>query len=39
MDKIQKRIKELSDLLDYHSKKYYVDDNPEISDYDYDKML
>lgn len=39
MEKIQKRIKELSDLLDYHAKKYYVEDNPEISDYEYDMML
>ena len=39
MDNIEKRIKELSELLDYHSKKYYVDDNPEISDFEYDKML
>lgn len=39
MDKIQERIKELSNLLEYHSKKYYVEDNPEISDYEYDMML
>ena len=39
MDNIQKRIQELSDLLEYHSKKYYVEDNPEISDYEYDMML
>ncbi len=39
MDKIQERIKELSELLEYHSKKYYVDDSPEISDYEYDMML
>lgn len=39
MDKIENRIKELSTLLDYHSKKYYVDDCPEISDYEYDRML
>lgn len=39
MEDIEKRIKELSELLDYHSKKYYVDDAPEISDFEYDKML
>lgn len=39
MDKIQKRIEELSELLEYHSKKYYVEDNPEISDYEYDMLL
>ncbi len=39
MDNIQKRIQELSELLEYHSKKYYVEDDPEISDYEYDMML
>ncbi|MCR4718817.1 MAG: NAD-dependent DNA ligase LigA [Firmicutes bacterium] len=39
MDNVEKRIKELTKLLDYHSKKYYVDDSPEISDFEYDKML
>ena len=35
----KKKIAELSHLLEYHSKKYYVDDAPEISDYEYDKMF
>ncbi|MBR6052080.1 MAG: NAD-dependent DNA ligase LigA [Clostridia bacterium] len=35
----KKKIAELSRLLEYHSKKYYVDDSPEISDYEYDKMF
>ncbi len=39
MKEIQKRIEELSNLLDYHAKKYYVEDNPEITDYEYDMML
>ena len=34
-----KRIKELTDLLNYHSRKYYTEDSPEISDYEYDMML
>lgn len=33
------RAKELRDLLNYHSHKYYVEDNPEIEDYEYDMML
>lgn len=33
------RIKELSDLLKYHNKKYYIEDSPEIEDYEYDAML
>lgn len=39
MDTIQKRIHELSTQLEYHAKKYYVEDNPNISDYEYDMML
>ncbi len=33
------RSKELRDFLNYHSKKYYVDDDPQISDFEYDKAL
>lgn len=36
---IQKRMQELNQQLEYHANKYYVDDAPEISDYDYDMML
>ncbi len=32
------RIKKLRAQLLYHAKRYYVDDDPEISDYDYDMM-
>lgn len=39
MNDIEKRIKELTDELNYHNYKYYVEDNPEISDFDFDKML
>ena len=28
----EKRIEELSELIDYHRKKYYLEDAPEISD-------
>ena len=35
----EKRIEELRRLLDEASYKYYVLDAPDISDYDYDKML
>lgn len=34
-----KRIKELRGLVEYHSKKYYDEDNPEISDFEYDMLL
>ncbi len=33
------KAKELRDFLNYHSKKYYVDDDPQISDFEYDKAL
>ena len=35
----QKRIKELTKEINYHNKKYYVNDNPDISDYDYDMLM
>ncbi len=34
----RERLIELTETLKYHAKKYYVDDSPEISDYDYDMM-
>lgn len=39
MDKAKKRIDELTELLEYHSRKYYVEDNPEISDFEYDSLM
>jgi len=35
---VEERVRELRELLEYHSRKYYVEDNPEISDYEYDKL-
>ena len=39
MENAEKRMKELTELLTYHSHKYYVEDCPEISDYEYDMLL
>lgn len=41
MDKIsaQNRIKELVDVLKYHNRKYYIEDAPEIEDFEYDALL
>lgn len=41
MDKqqIEKRIKELREKTEYYAKKYYDDDAPEISDFEYDMMM
>lgn len=33
------RINELTKIINYHNKKYYDNDNPEISDYDYDILM
>ena len=35
----QLRVRELRKLLEYHNYKYYVEDSPEISDYDYDVLM
>ncbi len=35
----QKRIAYLSETLKYHNRKYYIDDAPEIEDFEYDAML
>ncbi len=34
-----KRMAELTELLEYHSHKYYVENSPEISDFEFDKLL
>ena len=38
MNEIAERIAKLRARLLYHAKRYYVDDDPEISDYEYDMM-
>ena len=35
---VQKRIDELTEQLNYHAKKYYTEDAPEITDYEYDML-
>ena len=35
---VNEKIIELRELLNYHSHKYYVEDSPQISDYEYDKL-
>ena len=35
---IEERVKYLRDILEYHNQKYYVEDNPEISDFEYDEL-
>ena len=38
-EEAKKAIQELSRKIEYHSRKYYVEDSPEISDFEYDKMF
>ncbi len=38
MEEIKKRIEQLRSELRYHSRKYYVEDSPVISDFEYDKL-
>ncbi len=35
---VEKTLKKLRAHLLYHAKRYYVDDDPEISDFEYDRM-
>ncbi|MBE6690969.1 MAG: NAD-dependent DNA ligase LigA [Ruminococcaceae bacterium] len=35
---IKERIEKLRRQLTYHARRYYVDDDPEISDFEYDRM-
>ena len=37
--KAESRIKYLSETLKYHNRKYYIEDSPEIEDFEYDAML
>ena len=35
----KKQIQKLRDEINYHNYKYYVENNPVISDYEYDMLL
>ncbi len=34
-----KRVSELTELINYHNRKYYVEDDPEIEDFEYDALM
>jgi DNA ligase (NAD+) len=36
---VEKRMRELVDSISYHDRKYYTEDDPEISDYEYDVLV
>ena len=35
----EQAVKELREKIEYHSNRYYNEDNPEISDYEYDQLM
>ena len=35
----KERIEDLRKQVEYHAKKYYDDDKPEISDFEYDMLM
>lgn len=35
----KQRVQELTELLNYHNKRYYDDDSPEIEDFEYDSLM
>jgi DNA ligase (NAD+) len=39
VERAHERIKKLREEIRYHNYKYYIEDNPEISDYEYDKLF
>ena len=38
-DKMRKRVESIRNEIHYHDHKYYVENNPEISDYQYDELM
>lgn len=39
LEEAKKQVKELREKLEYYAKKYYDEDKPEITDYEYDMMM
>lgn len=39
MEKIRERVEELRKILEYHIDRYYNQDDPEITDYEYDQLM
>ena len=39
LNSAKQRAEELRELINYHNEKYYNQDSPEISDYEYDMLL
>ncbi len=39
MEQIEARMKQLRETIEYHNKRYYENDAPEIEDFEYDRLL
>jgi DNA ligase (NAD+) len=39
MSKLEKEVRELRESIRHHEYKYYVENNPEISDYEFDQLI
>lgn len=39
LEEAKKQVEELREKLEYYAQKYYDEDKPEISDYEYDRMM
>lgn len=39
MEKAEERLLALRKLLEYHNNKYYIDNAPEISDIEFDRLM
>ena len=39
IEEAKQKIEQLTETINYHNKLYYTDDNPEIEDYEYDKLF
>jgi DNA ligase (NAD+) len=38
-ESVQKRVERLREEIEYHNNRYYVLDQPEISDAEYDRLM
>lgn len=38
-ENIKQRVEQLTESLNYHNRKYYIEDSPEISDFEFDALL
>ena len=39
LEQARRRVQELREVIDYHSRRYYDQDEPEIEDDEFDRLL